>query len=182
MASIRSRSGSNLLFVDFHYMGKRCRETTNLTDTPANRKKLAKVIEKMEAEMVLGSFRYSTYFPKSDKAAYFEELKDRAVSLQADTPLFRDFAEIWFEEKKIEWRATYQSKIRTIMKKYLIPAFAKKALFMIDKSDVLAFRSSLAKVTYKNAKNTLSAARINSIMTTLSMILKMSRSSKTLQV
>ena len=49
MASIRARRGK--LFVDFRYMNMRCRETTNLTDTPANRKKLAKIIEKMEAEI-----------------------------------------------------------------------------------------------------------------------------------
>ncbi|MGO2279220.1 MAG: Arm DNA-binding domain-containing protein [Pseudomonadales bacterium] len=67
MASIRSRYGK--LVVDFYYMGIRCRETTNLTDTPANRKKLEKVIEKMEAEIVLGLFNYAKYFPKSDKAA-----------------------------------------------------------------------------------------------------------------
>ena len=50
MASIRSRRGK--LFVDFRYMNMRCRETTNLTDTPVNRKKLAKIIEKMEAEII----------------------------------------------------------------------------------------------------------------------------------
>ena len=172
MASIRTRKGSSLLFVDFHYMGKRCRETTNLTDTPANRKKLAKVLEKMEAEILLGSFRYEQYFPKSDKAAYFDALNNRRLSLQSDTPLFKEFAELWFEEKQIEWRKTYQEKIMIILNKYLLPKFANRALFMIEKSDVLAFRSSLAKVTYNNTKNTLSAARINAIMTTLTMILK----------
>lgn len=77
----QNQKGSSLLFVDFHYMGKRCRETTNLTGTPANRKKLAKVLEKMEAEILLGSFRYEHYFPKSNKAAYFDALNDRRLSL-----------------------------------------------------------------------------------------------------
>ena len=74
MASIISRYGK--LILDFYYMGKRCRETTNLTDTPANRKKLEKVIEKMEAEIILGLFNYAKYFPKSDKAAEMVALKD----------------------------------------------------------------------------------------------------------
>lgn len=43
---------------------------------------------------------------------------------------------------------------------------------MIDRADVLAFRASLAKVTHKTAKHTLSATRINSIMATLYMMLK----------
>ena len=49
MASIRSRN--KRLIVDFYYMGKRCRETTNLIDTPANRKKLESIILNMEAEI-----------------------------------------------------------------------------------------------------------------------------------
>ena len=49
MASIRARHG--VLVVDFRYHNIRCREKTNLTDTPANRKKLEKIIEKMEAEI-----------------------------------------------------------------------------------------------------------------------------------
>ena len=66
MASIRSRNKK--LVVDFRYLGVRCRETTNLIDTPENRKKLQKIIERMEAEIVLGTFNYAQYFPKSDKA------------------------------------------------------------------------------------------------------------------
>ena len=54
-------------------MGIRCRETTNLTDTPANREKL----EKVEAEIILGLFHYAKCFPKSDKAAEMVALKDR---------------------------------------------------------------------------------------------------------
>lgn len=172
MASIRTRTGSQLLFVDFRYMGKRCRETTNLTDTPANRKKLARVLEKMEAEILLGTFCYEQYFPKSDKAEYFAALQERKQSLECDTPLFKNFASIWFDEKLIEWRIGYQNKVKIIIDKYLLPQFAKRPLMLIDRADVLAFRASLAKVTHKKTNHTLSAARINSIMTTLRMILE----------
>ena len=56
MATMRARHG--VLVVDFRYHNIRCREKTNLTDTPANRKTLAKIIEKMEAEITLGIFDY----------------------------------------------------------------------------------------------------------------------------
>ena len=104
MASIRTRKGSNFLFVDFVFMGKRCRETTNLIDTPTNRKKLAKIIERMEAEITLGIFDYKAYFPKSEKATELMALKERAETLMTDTPLFGDFAKNWFDEKQIESR------------------------------------------------------------------------------
>ena len=172
MASIRRRKGSNMLFVDFYYMGIRCRETTNLTDTPANRKKLEKVIEKMEAEIILGLFNYAKYFPKSDRAAEMVALNDRKECINTDMPSFEQFAELWFSEKEIEWRDTYKRKIKEIIDMYLIAKFGTKPIHLIKKTDVLAFRSSLAKVTYGKANKHLSAARINSIMVPLGMILK----------
>ena len=172
MASIRTRRGSNMLFVDFRYMNKRCRETTNLIDTPANRKKLEKVIEKMEAEITLGIFSYAKYFPKSDKCDEMMALSDRKECIQSDTPSFKEFAALWFSEKEIEWRETYRRKIKEIIDMYLLPRFGTKPIHIIKKTDVLALRSSLAKVTYGKANTNLSAARINSIMVPLGMILK----------
>lgn len=170
MASIRSRYDK--LVVDFRYMNKRCRETTNLIDTPANRKKLEKVIEQMEAEITLGIFSYAKYFPKSEKCDEMMALNDRKECIQSDTPSFKQFATLWFSEKEIEWRDTYKRKIQEIIDMYLLPSFGTKPIHLIKKTDVLAFRSSLAKVTYGKANKHLSAARINSIMVPLGMILK----------
>ncbi|MGP5209225.1 Arm DNA-binding domain-containing protein [Psychrobacter alimentarius] len=170
MAGIRSRYDK--LVVDFRYMNKRCRETTNLIDTPANRKKLEKVIEQMEAEITLGIFSYAKYFPKSEKCDEMMALNDRKECIQSDTPSFKQFATLWFSEKEIEWRETYKRKIQEIIDMYLLPSFGTKPIHLIKKTDVLAFRSSLAKVTYGKANKHLSAARINSIMVPLGMILK----------
>lgn len=171
MASIRSRRGK--LFVDFRYMNMRCRETTNLTDTPANRKKLAKIIEKMEAEITLGIFDYAAYFPKSERAQEMMALADRAEACISRNPTFKEFSETFFEERKIEWRPSYRQKIQIILDKYLLPEFGGKAVHAIKKSDLLTFRSSLAKVRYgKDGQSSLSVARINQIMILLRMILE----------
>ncbi len=171
MASIRPRRGK--LFVDFRYMNMRCRETTNLTDTPANRKKLAKIIEKMEAEITLGIFDYAAYFPKSERAQEMTALADRAEACISRNPTFRQFVDIWYEEKKIEWRPSYRQKTRIILDKYLLPEFGGKAVHAIKKPDLLTFRSSLAKVRYgKDGQSSLSVARINQIMILLRMILE----------
>ena len=170
MASIRSRNKK--LVVDFRYLGVRCRETTNLIDTPENRKKLQKIIERMEAEIVLGTFNYAQYFPKSDKASKMMALNDRKACISISVPSFKQFAELWFSEKEIEWRATQRRKVREILDMYLLPEFNGRPIEGIKKTDVLAFRSSLAKVTRGKANKHLSAARINSIMVPLGMILK----------
>lgn len=137
MASIRARRGK--LFVDFRYMNMRCRETTNLTDTPANRKKLAKIIEKMEAEITLGVFDYAAYFPKSERAKEMTALADRAEACISRNPTFEQFADIWYEEKKIEWRPSYQDKVQTILNKYLLPEFSGKAVHAIKKNRLAGF-------------------------------------------
>ena len=65
MPSIRSRADNGLLFFDFRFQGDRCREQTLLSDTPANRKKLEKVLARIDAEIAAGTFAYANYFPNS---------------------------------------------------------------------------------------------------------------------
>ena len=171
MATMRGRFGK--LVVDFRYLGKRCREKTSLEDNAANRKKLAQVMKKMEAEITLGIFDYAAYFPKSERAQEMMALADRAEACISRNPTFRQFVDIWYEEKKIEWRRSYRQKIQTILNKYLLPEFGGKAVHAIKKPDLLTFRSSLAKVRYgKNGQSSLSVARINQIMILLRMILE----------
>jgi integrase len=72
MASVREYSGK--LFCDFRYQGKRCREYTALEDTKANRQKLKKLLEKIEAEIKEGDFEYQKYFPNSKIAKSISKL------------------------------------------------------------------------------------------------------------
>ena len=92
MGKIRSRSDNQKLFFDFTFLDKRCREQTTLPDTPANRKRLEKILERIEAEVTLGTFDYETYFPQSSKVQEFSRLQAGCTSLK--TPLFKDFAEL----------------------------------------------------------------------------------------
>ncbi|MDQ1209361.1 integrase [Acinetobacter baylyi] len=169
MATIRERSGR--LIADFRYMGIRCRETTNLEDNAYNRRVLKKRLEQLEAEIVLGTFDYEKYFPKSKRIDEFKQKKHQQIAVQTNVPLFKDFTQVWFSQKKIEWRSSYQDKITIIMKNYLIPAFGNQVMSKIKKSDLLNFRASLAKVTHGKNQTSLKASRINQIMTPLRMIL-----------
>ena len=169
MANIQERYGK--LVVDFRYQGVRCRETTSLEATTQNRKLLKKRLEQLEAEITLGTFEYAKYFPKSKRVTQFTVIQQRKDVLSSSTPLFKDFAHIWFDEKKIEWRSSYQEKVLIILNNYLIPALGHQCLDQIKKPDLLEFRSSLAKVNYGLKQASLKASRINQIMTPLRMIL-----------
>ncbi|WP_180173375.1 Arm DNA-binding domain-containing protein [Acinetobacter sp. YH12029] len=169
MASIRTRYGK--LTIDFRYLNKRCRETTAMEDTPNNRKKLEKAIERMEAEMLLGVFDYAKYFPKSARLAEIKAAENQINAVSSKAPVFSKYCEIWAADKEIEWRSSYAEKIRIVIRKYLTPYFGTIPVINIKKSDILGFRSSLAKVTYGNNQECLSPSRINQIMTVLRMIL-----------
>ena len=54
MGSIRVRAETGALFMDFKYHGKRLREQTAMADTPANRKRLQKALDRVESEIADG--------------------------------------------------------------------------------------------------------------------------------
>jgi integrase len=169
MGSVYSRSG--FLQFDFRYKGQRCRESSNLPDNPANRRRCDTAMKRIEAEMVLGTFDYAAYFPDGGKVDVFRKLERRVASAKSDTPLFRDFAETWFAERRIEWRRSYSDTMRITLDKYLLPTFGNTALDLIEKADIMAFRAGLADRPGVSVGTKLSAARINKIMMPLRMVL-----------
>jgi len=184
MASIQLRKETGTLIIDFYFQGQRCREQTVLPDTPANRKRLGKVLGKIEEEISLGTFSYRQFFPNSKNAAKFDQaapaaeatrisqaVADLGAGAVKPTPLFKDFANTWFDEKSIEWRTSHKKNVRDDIDKRLIPQFGEKAVGSITKADLLAFRADLAKAQARGKKQTLSNPRINKILNPLRQIL-----------
>lgn len=175
MASINVRNG--LLFFDFRYNSQRCREYTKLSDTAPHRKRMQKVLERIEAEITLRTFVYRNYFPSSKKADFFDELDKKVTAArevasgQADnTPTFAEFAEIWLSEKNVEWRDSHRAAVRSVLESYALPAFGDKKLNDITKAEVLQFRSTLAKEPLRK-DSPLKASTINKTMTPIRMIM-----------
>lgn len=165
MASMRARNGR--IYVDFRFEGQRCKEHTGLVDTAANRKQVAQMLKRIEAEITLGTFKYGDYFPDSPKAHLSAANDVEAEPIKR----FEEFAEIWFNEKKVEWRQSYTDTIRVSLDKYLIPQFGKKRLTAITKASLLDFRAMLGRLPGIGESSTMSASRANHIMTPLRMIL-----------
>lgn len=182
MGSVRTRSDTGLIFLDFYYQGQRCREQTALKDTVTNRKRVQKVLDRIEEEISLGTFTYRQFFPGSKNAEKFDAQPDTAPPFQQgpiaaamqvapNTPLFREFAETWYAEKSVEWRISYKESIRADLYRQLIPRFGDKAVGEITKADVLSFRADLAKVQARGKGNLLSNRRINKILNPLRQVL-----------
>ena len=170
MGSIRCRAQTETLFFDFRYKGERCREYTMLKDTVANRRKMQQALEKIEAQITLGSFDYRTWFPNSPMADKFEALAKGAV-LEGAVPNFADFAEEWYAESRVEWKTSYATTVRITLDAHLLPHFGKLGVNRISKADILKFRAALAKESARS-KKPLSNDWINHIMTPLRRILR----------
>ncbi len=169
MGTLITRGG--IIYVDFRFKGQRCREVTQMPDTQQNRRKCDAFLKRIEAEIVLGTFDYAAYFPDGGKVEVFRNLERRVASAKSHTPLFGDFAETWFAERRIEWRRSYADTMRITLEKYLVPRFGDTALDLIEKPDIMAFRAGLADQPGVSAGTKLSAARINKIMMPLRMVL-----------
>lgn len=65
MGKVRVRKETGKLYLDFFYQGVRCREQTALTDTPANRKQVEKLMQRVEAKILLDELDYAEFFPGS---------------------------------------------------------------------------------------------------------------------
>ncbi len=188
MGSVRKREDTGLLFLDFRYRGVRCREQTALPDTAANRKRVQKVLDRVEAEIAAGSFEYRRFFPGSRNAARFDVQDDAhpadglvpggstvpTKSPDQDgtsgTPLLKDFAETWYSEKEVEWRRSHKLNIRADIDSRIIPRWGHWEVGRITKADILAYRAELAKVQARGKEGTLSNRRINKLVNLLRQI------------
>lgn len=179
MAKVRVRKDTNRLFVDFRYLGVRCREQTKLKDTARNRQKLETLVQRMEAKMLIGEFDYAEFFPGSKTLEKLQATGLLPNSQQApyaneaanQTPLFSDFADQWFQESKVQWRKSHTRNVESIIESSLKPSFKGKHLSAITKADILRARNKMAKRKGRGSSGLMSPKSINNHMTVLRMIL-----------
>ncbi len=175
MSSVRLLKGRGTLFFDFRVRGVRCREYTALADSAANRKRLKKVLERIDAEIATGTFDYRRFFPESKLAAQFDLVPRATPAINRPTlttPPFRDFAHEWYAQHEIEWRRSYRPTVQGALDQHLLPRFGEIDVGGITKEDILNFRSALGKLPGRKNKNGLSAQRINHVMGVLRRVLE----------
>lgn len=170
MSSVRAQAGA--LFFDFRYRGQRCREYTKLPDTPANRKRMEKVLERIEQSIAAGTFDYAAHFPGSRMAERLDTPTSNGagpanVAAKADTPSFRDFIEIWFTQSLPGWRNSHAATVRSTIDTHMVPFFGDTPVGEISKADLLGFRAEVARCKGRGDNETLSAKTVNRIMQTL---------------
>lgn len=84
---------------------------------------------------------------------------------------FGGFALDWMEHMQLHWKRSHRLTVEGIIRGHLVPAFGQFDVREIDRRVILRFRSWLARKPGRRASSTLSAQRINNVMTVLSMVL-----------
>lgn len=195
VASINTRKETGKLVIDFRFKGQRCREQTALDDSSSNRKRLKRLVDRIDEELAAGTFDYARYFPNSKNAEKFSATADAPPPAFAPTavppptstfaahpsptvapapsvrPTFGDFSDTWMQEHEVSWRRSYRRTVADIVGKHLASRFAERDVGGIAREELLKLRSELAKVPGRK-KEMLSPRRINAIMNVMSLILK----------
>ena len=172
MASIRVLK-SNKLYIDFRYLDERFREVTLLENSVANKKTLAQMAKRLDAEITLGTFDYKKYFPESKslkKVALLERRKSQG-RLGDDIPTLNQQIDRWLKEKEVEWRINYRNTMANLINKHIRPELGDLLLDAFLRDGAITFRSGLAKYRTPSGKP-LSNATINRIMTILKAIVE----------
>lgn len=176
MGNVRARKETGKLYLDFHYCGVRCREQTALADTPANRKKVQSLLERVEAKILLGEFNYSEFFPGSRNIQRFagqarDSAADSDEKCQSQTPPFEQFADQWYAEMRVQWRESHARNVRSILDSSLKPVLSGQPIGAITKADILQLRTEMAQRKGRGESGLMAPKTINSHMMILQMIL-----------
>ena len=177
MGSVRVRKETGKLFMDFRVEECRFREQTALPDNATNRKKVEKLLARIEAKIMLGQFDYAEYFPGSKNIPKFLKLQNKPVltvvkTSAVDCPTFSEFSEQWMNERKVEWRASHTRNVKAIVGNGLNAFFGTAAVNAITKEDLLAYRTQLSKKPGRGKNKTLGPKTINAHMTLLKTIME----------
>nr|ART36995.1 D337 [uncultured bacterium] len=180
MAKVRVRPDTGRLQLDFGLGGLRCREQTDLPDTPANRHLLESQLTQIESEIKSGVFDYAKHFPNSPRAQRLSSGMQRdlgtpmavsAISAPATTETFSAFTTTWLAEMEPTWRVATRDLHRSLLGLYLLPQFGERPLIEISRPDLLKFRADL--ITTHRGKRTkpLAPASVNHVLKLLRAIL-----------
>lgn len=164
MATINTRNKK--LVIDFRFNGSRHREQTKLDDTAANRKRLTKIINKLECEITDGTFDYETFFPNRNNKQV--TAKPKAVTQLSHISL-TDFFYIWFNENKKVWSTSHTGNTSFNMERYILPTLGNTDVSKFSRAEILALRAEI--LDGKFSKKTPSNNYVNKIMATFQQVL-----------
>ena len=125
-------SKRNILYIDFRYKGVRFRQSTELTDTPKNRKVAEDWDRAVHHEIRLGTFNLLRHFPYSKRGPR-----------PKGTRTFFDAAKTWLESHKGTWAEWTYRKFKDDLEKRILPELGSVPITDITPLSLRQFREKL---------------------------------------
>ena len=128
------KPGSEKLYVDFYYMGRRIVKSTGMNDTPGNRKKAIKWLEHQIQKIEAGTFRFSEAFPGASQKEkeVFAKQEGWDFRPEAHDILFRTYVEGWKKKMLVESESIGKRRDFTqIVDDWLLPHLGDKTFHQI---------------------------------------------------
>lgn len=170
MGKVRVRRETGTLFLDFRFRGHRCREQTNLLDSPANRRALERLLAKVERDATIGELRYREYFPDSPLADRFDP-KPAGAPETASQPTIGQYTTAWLRQMEGAWTPAHTRRVKGTLNGLIVPAFGTKRPGEVTRAAALEFRAELLKRPGRSPGTTLSRQRVNHVMFALGQLL-----------
>jgi len=105
---------NGILQYDLCSYGRRLRESSGLSDTPENRRKLRKNLRQINAQRETGTFDYAAWFPRSRKLEEAQRwLRERGSKLPERR--FGAYADEWYRLHAGGWKASYARQVRSVI-------------------------------------------------------------------
>jgi integrase len=111
------------LWVDFHYLGERVRESSGLINDPANRTRVRNMLDLIVSEIENRVFEFGKRFPHSKKVEHFTRLEGRTFQKDPKDILFKEYVEKWWVDMQPGMSASQVRDYTSILNTHLLPYF-----------------------------------------------------------
>jgi integrase len=165
--SIRRKTGSKKLYVDFYYFGKRVLKTTGLDDNPSNYAKVRDWLDRNMEKIANGTFVFAKAFPgaSQEEKQFFAQKEGWNYSLEPRQILFGDYVEKWMKEIWSTFRPEGKGRdFKQAIDYWLLPYFGGKTFHQITGVEVKKFLAGLRWRDGKNKGQPLSRSRVKNIL------------------
>lgn len=163
--TIRTRKGTTKLYIRFPYHGKTVDKSTGLEDTPENRAQLSTLLDRFEAAIKTGTFRFAEAFPGAcrEEKEFFSRKEGGEYRVPPNDVLFGDYLDRWvaanLDSDSSTWRARdYRSSIAA----HIRERFGRLTFGQITGVEVVAFVQGLRsqKLSPSRIRNILIPLRV----------------------
>ena len=177
VGKIVTKSGTNKLYYDFNYSGKRYEKTTGLEFSADNAVKARQALDEMVEKMQAGTFCFAEYFPESSPVAITRntQIEGRNKKKRSDQITISEFIEGWRKETLPSFPKAQQHDYERDIDFWLIPLYGDMTFAELTGHEL---HMSLSKFTLrrKEGAELLSGIRIKNIFTPFKLIWRSARS------